>query len=581
MTERQNVLLRNRAYLFGVSLFAITFALPALAQLPASADRAATTSANPSRVDDQFDEENILPEVSAPVSVNRVAAQQAPDGAEEIFFTLDTLALEGVSAYNQSELEAIYQSKLGQRISLAELYGIAGSLTNKYRNDGYVLTQVVVPPQTIEDGNVSLRVVEGYIDTVRVEGQDDPNALGLIKRYAGQISTGQALNVRDLERQLLLINDLPGVEARSVISASPTKTGAADLRIIIERDPYDALLAIDNHGSRYLGPIQATAAGSLNSFFGNNETITAQLVVAPDFGDGIELGYFALSYEQPVWDHGTTLTFSASHTDTEPGYNLDDFDVEGRSQLFSVTAEHPFIRSRAQNFYGRITFDWRDLESSNNLEATREDNIRSIRAGARYELLDTLFGVGINSADVVVSQGLDVFGASDEGDANLTRAQGDPQYFKVEADVQRLQRITSNVNLLVGARGQWSNDALLSSEEFGVGGINLGRAYDPSEIVGDRGVAGKVEVQWNEPTEWRLVQDYQVYGFYDVGKVWNEDATANNQKVNSLASAGVGLRMDFMEQTAVGMAVAFPLSRDVETQQDDDPRVYFSLSRRF
>jgi hemolysin activation/secretion protein len=151
----------------------------------------------------------------------------------------------------------------------------------------------------------------------------------------------------------------------------------------------------------------------------------------------------------------------------------------------------------------------------------------------------------------------------------------------MEVEAQRLQRITSDINLLLGVRGQWSKDALLSSEEFGVGGINYGRAFDASEIVGDDGIAGKIELQWKQPVEWNLVQDYQVFGFYDAGTVWNDDATSTDLDRETITSAGFGVRTEFMEETSVDLTVAFPLNRDVATQEDDDPRIYFGMSRRF
>ncbi|MEZ5918475.1 MAG: ShlB/FhaC/HecB family hemolysin secretion/activation protein [Alphaproteobacteria bacterium] len=82
----------------------------------------------------------------------------------------------------------------------------------------------------------------------------------------------------------------------------------------------------------------------------------------------------------------------------------------------------------------------------------------------------------------------------------------------------------------MAVRGQWASDALLASGGSGAGGVNYGRACDPSEIVGDEGVAGKVEVQWNEPRKFDMFEDYQLYGFYDIGKVWNQDATTSTNK---------------------------------------------------
>ncbi|MCB1563441.1 MAG: ShlB/FhaC/HecB family hemolysin secretion/activation protein [Alphaproteobacteria bacterium] len=571
-------LVLKRHVLATSALLSVFFGTHAFA---ATVPDAATSTAGAGRVQEQFLDEAVSPALSPRVEVKDIILQQLPPNAENIKFTLNSLEIEGLGVYKENDVAPLYQNKLGTTVSLADIYAVATALTNKYRNEGYILTQVVVPPQTIESGTVRLKVVEGFVDKVTVEGSDDESAMRLIRAYADNIRSDNALNVKQLEKFLLLINDLPGIEARSILSPSKTRAGASDLRVIVERDPYDAILSLDNHGSRYLGPVQLGAAGSLNSFFGNNERITAKLVVAPEFGGPYELAYGSLSYLQPVNTYGTTAEFFASHTDTEPGYNLDEFDVEGRSQYFRVTAEHPFIRTRSRNLYGHVAFDWRDVESKNNLEATRHDRIRALRAGGRYEFLDTLLGAGLNSLELEASKGINIFGASDEGDVNLSRSAGDPEFFKLNAEAQRLQRITSEVNLLMAVRGQWASDALLASEEFGVGGINYGRAYDPSEIVGDDGVAGKVEVQWNEPRKFDMFEDYQLYGFYDIGKVWNQDATTSTNKKNSLASTGVGIRADFAHDIEAGAAVAFPLTRDVETQQDDDPRFYFNVSRRF
>ncbi len=568
-----------RGFIVGTAMcLALSAPQAAQAQLSPAAQRAATGQANPGRVQDQLDDRAFSPNVSPSVEVRDIVLQNVPAGAENMRFKLDTIEIEGVSVYTQGDLQPVYADKLGQSISLAELYAISTALTNKYRNDGYILTQVIVPPQTIEGGRAKLKVVEGYVDQVFVDGTDDANAIKLIQAYAAQLQSTTALNAKDLERHLLLISDLPGVQARSVLGPSPTKPGAAIMRVIVERDPYDALLALDNFGSRYLGPWQVTAGGSLNSYFGNNERISAQTVIAPDSG---ELAYIGLGYEQPIGTNGTMLELFTSHTSTEPGFDLDQFDVRGRSQFWSAKIEHPFIRSRSRNLYGHVMFDWRDVDSKNNLELTRRDRIRAARAGGRYEFLDTLMGVGINALSLEVAQGLDIFGASNEGDARLTRPAGDPNFTKISGEAQRLQRITSSVNLLVAARGQLASSALLSSEEFGVGGVGFGRGYDSSEIIGDSGVAGKVEAQWRKPYPTTIVDDYQLYSFFDIGRVWNDDATTSALKADTASSAGFGVRADLMEDTEAGLAVAFPLNRNIQTQDNDNPRFYFNINRRF
>lgn len=538
--------------------------------------------ADPSRVEEQMRAPEMMAAPQAKIEIGKLYTQSMPEGADKIVFTISALVVEGVNVYQNGELAGVYADRLGQTMTLADLYGIAAELTRFYRQDGYVLTQVVVPPQTIENGVARLQVVEGFIDNIVIDApEEEGRAADLIRDYAAHLKMKGALNIEDLEKWLLLINDLPGVSARSVISPSKDKTGGADIRIIVTRDPYDGLLGIDNYGSRYLGPLQLTGSFSANSHFNRNERITGTVVVAPDTDWDREMSYAALAYKQPVGTKGTTVELFGSYADTEPGYNLDTFDVEGRSRALSLTVEHPVVRSRAKNLKIRGVFDIREVDTKNNVELTRHDNIRALRAGARYEYLDMLFGPAYSVMDIEIAHGLDVLGASKEGDANMSRAAGDPTFMKVNATYQRLQRLTQDWNLLTAVRGQWASDALLSSEEFGVGGVNYGRGFDPSEIIGDDGIAGKVELQWTEPAEIDLLDTYYVFGFYDAGRVWNKDATTSSEKRDTVTSAGLGVSADFTKDTTLDMMLAFPLNRDVETQNDRDPRFYMGLRHRF
>lgn len=534
-----------------------------------------TGVADPGRIGQSLSESTLIPQVSPNVSVKQLSPQNAPEGAENIKFNFGGLKLDGVETYNQSDLLPLYQNKIGTEISLADLYAIANSMTLKYRNDGYVLTQVVVPPQTIENGIARLLVVEGFIDNVIIQGGDEgSSALKTIQEYAKQISPGGALNIADMERYLLLINDLPGLNARSVISPSASTPGAADILIIVERTSYEALVGINNHGSRYLGPIQISGVGVANSYFGRNESITAQVVAAPD--KGFELAYGSLTYAQPVGSWGTVVSASGSITLTDPGFDLSQFDVNGTSKSMSLKADHPIIRSRSTNLSASAVFDWRNVTSKNNIEPTRNDRLRVLRAGIQAEFLDRLLGVAVNSMNLQVSQGLNIFGSSAKGDANMTRAAGDPTFTKANFQIQRLQRVTGSVNLLLEGRGQLSNNPLLSSEEFGLGGMNSVRGYDPSETVGDDGIGGKIELQWTTPAKWA-----QIFGFLDSGTVWNQDATTSDAKRNSLSSTGIGARLDLPMEVEAEIVAAQPLHRRIQTKNDRDPQYFFSLNKKF
>jgi hemolysin activation/secretion protein len=184
--------------------------------------------------------------------------------------------------------------------------------------------------------------------------------------------------------------------------------------------------------------------------------------------------------------------------------------------------------------------------------------------------------------DVELSQGLNVLGATDKGSINVSRPDFERDFSKIEAEIQRLQKVTDKVNFLFAVNGQYSQDVLLSSEEFGVGGVTYGRGFEPSEIIGDKGVAGKFEIQVNSPYEISYVDKYQLVGFFDAGHVWNKDATTSKLKQDTVTSTGFGFRTDISPKTTGGLMLAFPLDRAVQTRDNSKaPKLYFSLSHKF
>ena len=553
--------------------------MPAHAQVP----QAAQDIADPSRINDQFRTPDVALQVGSPIEVREADVEKAPAGAENIMLTLKELKISGASVYTQDYLKSFYADKLGTTLSLADIYAIAARLTKLYRDDNYAISRVVVPVQTIDKkaGIIKLEVVEGFISNVTLQGDSKGVELKRIRQYAEKIQGVQPLNIKKLERVLLLINDLPGVQARAIMTQSNTVTKASDLTLIIERKKWDGLVSYDTHGSRYIGPHQLVGASSFNSWLGLNERFTIQSAYAPGHDFDPELLYGSAHFEQPINKHGTWLKFFLSKTNTKPGFDLEQFDVKGNSTFGEIKLVHPLIRTRNYNWYTDLAFDWRDADSQNNVEPTRKDRIRALRLGTNIDFLDTLFKAGVNSISMKYSRGINVMGASEKDNANLSRQFGDPEFSKFEAEFQRLQRLTTKWNLLAAVKGQLTNGAQLSSEEFGVGGVNIGRGFDSSETVGDEGFAGKVELQWRTPYQIPVFDSYQLYGFYDYGRVWNDDATTKDLERESLASAGIGISGTINEKTSLGMILAYPLTREVQTQRDDSPRFYFSLSRKF
>ena len=532
------------------------------------------------------------PEIIAP----EIPEAVPPSEAAKIQFVLRRVVIDGMTVYTPDQLRPLYAELVGKTVSLLDVYHLADTITVKYRSDGYVLSRAVVPAQRIIDGVVQIRVVEGFVNRTIIEGKDDP----AIRAYAEQITRSRPLKAADMERYLLLINDLPGVRARGVLSPATGVLGGSDLTIVVERQPVSATTSLDNRGSKFVGPLELFAEGQVNNGLGFSDSTLLRYLTVP--GHAAELRYLEFGETVPLGSEGTKFSFSASRSDSEPASTLhtDILDTETKALTLFAKLNHPIVRSRTENLfidttliYRNSTVDQFSLPSETRLTSSYDDRIRAIRAGISYDVEDGW--EGRDFARFELSQGLPVFRASESGRlANTSRPGGLSHFTKATLDASRQQNldsVTPGLGFLTGLSAEWSfNKPLLASEQFGVGGATFGRAYDPSEITGDYGVAVRAELEYGMDTvalglgeQTRL----QPYSFYDFGLVRDVNPVVLNEaeRQRSIASAGFGVRFGWANHFATDLQVAKPLTRVVGAYSDSsDPnpwRAFFALVGTF
>jgi hemolysin activation/secretion protein len=94
--------------------------------------------------------------------------------------------------------------------------------------------------------------------------------------------------------------------------------------------------------------------------------------------------------------------------------------------------------------------------------------------------------------------------------------------------------------------GQYTGNALLPGEQFGLGGPDSVRGYVLREAVNDRGYSGQLELYTPDLAQkFGLTTDYRprLVAFYDFGTIARNHALPGESQGDSIASAGVGLRV--------------------------------------
>jgi len=536
-------------------------------------------SVEPGQIEKRFKLKKEPRSVIEPIVPERDDHLVPPDNADTIAFTLSGVIVTGSTVYQHADLLPLYERHLGKNISLRDVYTLTNAITAKYRNDGYILSRAILPPQTIEGGSVTIQIIEGYINKVIIESHGDAFP-ELINAYRKKIEQSRPLRSSDLERYLLLIRDLPGFHVESLLRPDKSTPGASELVVELLYQPVNAALNVNNRGSLFVGPLQITVFGGLNSVLGLGERTTAQFVTGSPETDRArrELTFVAVNHTLPIWNEGTTLSLAANYTLSEPGFTLKALDVESHAIKFTIGLTHPLIRSRAQNLFVTTQFSFINAETDLLSARLSEDRIRSVRLSGHYDFVDRFRG--ITSFNVSIAKGLKILNHTGLNAMNLSRAEGRSNFTKVRGEFSRLQPLFYGVNVFFAAKGQYAMERLLSPEEFAIGGAFIGRGYDPSEITGDHGLAGIVELQYGRTVALPVLKDIQLYGFYDLGAVYQVENAAKS----SLSSAGGGVRANFTNWLSGYIEVAKPLTRRVATQitgDGKDPRIFFSLAIRY
>ena len=173
-------------------------------------------------------------------------------------------------------------------------------------------------------------------------------------------------------------------------------------------------------------------------------------------------------------------------------------------------------------------------------------------------------------------QGLDIMGASQRGDDFLSHRGASGKFSALNYWFTRYQTITDAWSLKIAGAGQTASGPLFLSQQFYLGGLAFGRGYGAAEISGDNGMAGSLELRFDQKANVGYLSGYQLYGFVDSGVAWNDGFRYTDGI--ALTSAGAGVRFFFGPDLQADLGVAAPLGYRAPDNPARDVRVLFSLS---
>jgi hemolysin activation/secretion protein len=502
------------------------------------------------------------------------------ESADSRKILVKALRVNGVTAISGEELVQASGFAPGGWYSLGELRAMAVKMATHYRKAGYVLARIFVPAQDVTDGTVTMEVAEGRIGRIEIRNQSGVSDQ-VVHTLLGGLEAANAVNMAALERSLLLLTDIPGIKAKSVLKPG-TSAGSTDL--MVDLTPGQKIignLEADNHGNSYTGTYRLGANLTLNALTGNADAASVRLLSS---GTGMQYGRVGYQRLLGPLNAGVAYTTMAYTL----GGEFANSRAHGTANIGSGYLSYSLIRSRDRNMTIQLAVENKDFADRIDTGSPANNADKNVRNGTLSWKGDYQATGGDFLGNYIVSVTHGVLNLQ-----NADAIQVDTSSAKTRGDFEKLtyalahqHALTKATGIAVSVSGQWASKNLDASEKFSLGGANGVRAYPSGEAAGDEGVMLSFELRtalpvlsdsWGGPA--------QLVGFWDAGSVavnrapWETTATANRR---ALQGAGFGLNFLHSSRLMVKAYYAFPLGGEkAATSANGAGRFWVQMNKVF
>jgi hemolysin activation/secretion protein len=458
----------------------------------------------------------------APARIIDAPVRPTVNMPEGLTVTPSAFRISGAVSFDADTLSALVKPWVGRRLDINGLNEATGAITRHYQGAGHLLSYAYLPAQRVADGVIEIAVLEGRVDAVQVVAAQDARLHDdVVQAHTARLTDPGPLLQPQVERALLLLNDIPGVAARAAFTpgASP---GAADLVVTVaESEPLDLRFDISNHGGVSTGEYRAGLTLQLRDLFGRGDATTARGLVSNQ--GSLVSGTLATTL--PLGGDGWRGGVSLSRLTYQLAGSFKPLVAVGTADTFGLDASYALRRSVDNNVYAKASYEHKRLR----------DELR--RLGTSTRKRDELFEL-TGSADY-----RDDWGGVSAGSVTATLgklAQGGvrSEWRRMSAQLARQQAISGNFSAYLRLAGQTTGTALDSSEKLGLGGPGAVRAYAAGEASVDRGYVAALEARYTLDylggnLVWSLFKDA-------AGGDLTRGATTADNRVH-LSGAGLGL----------------------------------------
>jgi hemolysin activation/secretion protein len=507
-----------------------------------------------------------------------------PKAVDEIQFDVKGFEFEGMTYYKPEEVNDLFTALTQQKVSLDAIRKAVDALEQRYRERGFFLTRVFIPPQQVKDAVFKIKVLEGYIQNIFVEGPDE-KINEQIRHLSSSLTGKRPLDLTSLERVLLLINDLPGISGSGVLKQG-AELGSSDLILSTASLPQSHIISVNNSGSNITGPVSLNYNGTFTQPFGVNGALNFSVT-----GTGHrleEVQSAQVRYSRTIGESGLQGSFGGLASRALPNGTSKALDLRSDAYSISPRLRYPLLRSRAHSVY--IDTGLNINRNFTSLAGTALINDRSSVAELTANWSTNGWLNGNQNWSLSLFRGTSLFLPTQKGNTLASTVGFEPQFTKMTSTFVRTQKLPDAFSVQILAAGQYTPDKLAASETIVFGGPFIGRGFDPARIVGDKGIGGLIELRYDSNIELSpIIGRLQFYTSWDKAITYTKavaDFNGSSQPLvpfarRDLSSAALGVRFSVLKEHYLDFQIAHGNRKDTSPDARHNPRLLMNAVMRF
>jgi len=505
---------------------------------------------------------------------------EIPEG-EKIFVKEFTFI--GNKLFASRYLKKLVSDYTNKGLSLKQLKEACVIITDEYHKRGYFLAKAYLPVQEIKDGVVLIEIMEGELGEIEIRGNKYYKKK-FIKKHLLPLKK-RAINYNQLLKSLLILNEYPDLKVRATFTKGKRK-GTTDIILDVEdKLPLYVFADYNNSGSRYVSKNRSGARVEYSNLVFGGDRISLKGVTGSPIRN---LKFADFDYKLPINSYGTKMGFSYTFSEFDTQREFKEFDMGGKSKIYSFNLNHPLIRNRTTNLDLSAGFDYKQIKNYLLGEVSSDDELRILKFGLNFDHIDAF--KGRNYINSLLSIGIpDIMGGLKHDDPKASRLGAGGEFTKFNFGFSRIQRLPLSSYLIFKASAQAASDVLPSPEQISIGGPDSVRGYPVAEHLGDYGYNLSLELRAHPPfvanekvpfmrKKWK--EFIQLVGFVDYGKVFLKSPLAGEHKNNEITGAGIGLRVYFPGDLNISVDWGFPVGGE-KPSDGSDSVVYIKASKKF